>query len=211
MTTIQKIEDLLSIVTGQAVIPPERKPAIERIALAAPRGERIEIGNEELPRDYTGTLYVAHCNGEVEIRKGEPRKGSPKAPRRRRFLASGLLALAALQFPFSCGRSDPTGDITVSGVVIEEQYVPATVPGMSSQYFFFLEGEEGSRRAVEVRDYYEDGVGCEGAHQSKESLDFLIAPGGSRVEIRGLTPEELSQCDIWPVPANRIRVYQLEE
>ena len=211
MTNTQEIDELLSIVTGQAVIPPEREQAIECIALAAPRGERVEIAKGGLPRDYTGTLYVAQPNGEIKIRKGSQREPSTATPvPRRHILASGLLALAALQFPFSCGRSDSTGDSTVSGVVIEEQYVPATIPGTSSQYFFFLERQESGRQAIEVQNYYEKIGGCGGDYLTKESLDFRIAPGGARVEIDGLTPEELQQ-DLWQVPANRIRVYQLEE
>ncbi|MBI1969025.1 hypothetical protein HYS49_03885 [Candidatus Woesearchaeota archaeon] len=211
MNTTQEIDELLSLITGKTVISPERGPAIERIALAAPRGERVEIAREKLPRDYTGTLYVAQPNGEIELRKGEQRKVSAVTPvSRRTILASGLLALAALQFPFSCGRSDSTGNITVSGVVIEEQYVPSSVPGTPSQYFFFLERPEVGRQAVEVQNYYDDGIGCEGDYLTKESLDFRIVPGGVSVEISGLTPEELQQ-GLWQVPANRIRVYQLEE
>ena len=210
MTNTQEIDELLSFITGQAVIPPEREQAIERIALAAPRGGEAEIVNFRRSFPYTGTLYVAAPNGEVAMRKGESRIVLKKAPARRKLFTSGLLALAALQFPFSCGRSDSTGDSTVSGVVIEEQYVPVTVPGTSSQYFFFLERPEGSRQAVEVQNYYEKIGGCGGDYLTKESLDFLIAPGGSRVEISGLTPEELQQ-DLWQVPANRIHVYQLEE
>ncbi|HLC97957.1 MAG TPA: hypothetical protein VJC21_04215 [Candidatus Nanoarchaeia archaeon] len=212
MTNTQEIDELLSFITGQAVIPPEREQAIECIALASPRGEEAEMANFRRSFPYTGTLFIAAPNGEVAMRKGEPRTVLKKAPTRRKVLASGLLALAALQFPFSCEENHPEG-ITISGVVIEEQYVPATIPGTSSQYFFFLERPERGRQAVEVQNYYEDIGGCRSGNYylTKESIDFLIAPGGSRVEISGLTPEELSQGNIWQVPANRIRVYQLEE
>ena len=118
------------------------------------------------------------------------------------FLASGLAAL-----PFSCEENYAAG-ITVSGVVIEEEYIPAS--SAPSQYFFFIE-REGNRQAVQVNDYSPNGWSCGSRDsQSKESVDFLAAPGGTRVEISGLTPEEL-QRDLWQVEANRIRVYQLEE
>ena len=80
MTNTQEIDELLSIVTGKTVISPERESAIECIALAAPRGERVEIAREALRKDYTGriyvgtkTLYLVHPDGGIEVKNQEER------------------------------------------------------------------------------------------------------------------------------------------
>lgn len=99
---------------------------------------------------------------------------------------------------------------TVSGVVIEERYLPPLIADdgrIPSQYFFFMETSEG-RRAVQVLDYASESS-CNWEYVTKESIDFLIAPGGVRVDVR--LPRGEDRPDLWQVTADRIRVYHLEE
>ena len=70
MNSDQEMEMILRLIAGQEALTEQSDVAAERSARVAPQAD---FSREHLP-GYTGVLYVAGPNYEVEIRRGKPRR-----------------------------------------------------------------------------------------------------------------------------------------